>query len=400
VPNEAGGPSAQRSKETTVLLDWSFCYVPLVGVAKGETKNKKGGALRPLVVAPVSTSVTCQSVQTGPPISPEQRIRLYSPDQWEEFIEEWAGSLKNDYADVVRLGGAGDEGRDVVAYVKNPSKAGEWDNYQCKHYDHALHPGDAWLELAKLCHYTQEGNFTVPRTYYFVAPQGVGTSLSNLIDKPEKLREELVKNWPKYCMTRIEKGKTITLSGPLKTHVERFDFSIVRRLQPKALLARHEKSPHFLVRFGGGLPQRPPVPAPPPMLGVIEVRYVEQLLLAYGEHLKAVISSPDAISDKSLKEHFARCRVQLYSAEALRAFSRDTLPAGMFEKLQDEMFKGVIDTAEASHSTGLERARAVLIQATVVGITSHPLITVWEVDDRCGICHQLVNDSRLHWVKP
>lgn len=370
-----------------------------MGAAKGGKKKQapSTATLRALKVAPVSTAVTAQSVQTGPPISPEQRIRLYSPDEWEDFIEEWAGSLKGDYDDVVRLGGSGDEGRDVVAYVKNPTTPGEWDNYQCKRYDHALYPGDAWLELGKLCHYTHAGRYTVPRHYYFVAPQGVGTTLSNLIDQPEKLRAELVQRWAEDVEAKIGKG-TIALTGALKKYVEAFDFSIVKRLQPKALLARHEKSPHFAVRFGGGLPPRPPVPAPPPTLGAIEVRYVEQLLLAYGDHLKAVISSPDAIPDKLLKDHFARCRVQLYSAEALRAFSRDTLPPGMFEKLQDEMFKGVINTAEATHLTGLDRARAVLQQATVVGITSHPLVTVWEIDDRCGICHQLVNDSRLSWV--
>jgi hypothetical protein len=33
------------------------------------------------------------------------------------------------------------------AYLRNGAGAG--DNYQCKHYDHRLAPGDVWSEIAK-----------------------------------------------------------------------------------------------------------------------------------------------------------------------------------------------------------------------------------------------------------
>ena len=65
-----------------------------------------------------------------------------SSGEWEDFVLEWAHSLKAKYAAVQRCGGAGDMGRDVVAYEVN-GQVDPWDNYQCKHYDHALHPGGA-----------------------------------------------------------------------------------------------------------------------------------------------------------------------------------------------------------------------------------------------------------------
>jgi hypothetical protein len=75
-------------------------------------------------------------VASGLPVHPEDRIRLFSPDQWERFVQEWVDSLRDEYDLVERCGGAGDMGRDVIATVKGGN--GAWDNYQCKHYQKAL----------------------------------------------------------------------------------------------------------------------------------------------------------------------------------------------------------------------------------------------------------------------
>jgi hypothetical protein len=47
------------------------------------------------------------------------RVRLFSADQWEYFVQEWVDSLRDEYELVERCGGAGDMGRDVIATVKN-----------------------------------------------------------------------------------------------------------------------------------------------------------------------------------------------------------------------------------------------------------------------------------------
>lgn len=135
--------------------------------------------------------ITSKDIETGKHISPAQRLRIMNADEWEEFIEEWTDSLKKEYFKVERLGGAGDKGRDIVAQLEN---AEIWDNYQCKHYGHSLRPSDIWTEIGKLVYYTSIGDFNCPRKYFFIAPLGVGTSLSDLLKNPRKLVQGLREN--------------------------------------------------------------------------------------------------------------------------------------------------------------------------------------------------------------
>src|SRR5699024_1557835 len=61
------------------------------------------------------SGVSSQSqVQSGIPIPKAGRIKLFSPDDWEEFVEEWASSLTMVYVKVRRFGGAGDLGVDIA----------------------------------------------------------------------------------------------------------------------------------------------------------------------------------------------------------------------------------------------------------------------------------------------
>src|SRR5690606_2928790 len=129
------------------------------------------------------------------------------------------------YARVERCGGAGDLGRDVVAFV-SADQLGAWHNYQCKRYETPLQPNHIILELAKLCHYAHEGLFTVPAAYYFVAPQGAGNSLSQLLRNPRALRERLVNDWPAKCEGKITETRSVPLKGDLKDFVMAFDFGI------------------------------------------------------------------------------------------------------------------------------------------------------------------------------
>ncbi len=66
-------------------------------------------------------------VASGLPVHPEDRIKLFSPSQWELFVQEWVDSLRGEYEFVERCGGAGDMGRDVIATVKGGK--GAWDNW-------------------------------------------------------------------------------------------------------------------------------------------------------------------------------------------------------------------------------------------------------------------------------
>ena len=68
-----------------------------------------------------------------------------SAKEWEDFIFEWAPSLKSKYGRIEQCGGAGDLGRDILAF-ESTTADDPWDNHQCKHYDH---PSDPYGCLAR-----------------------------------------------------------------------------------------------------------------------------------------------------------------------------------------------------------------------------------------------------------
>jgi hypothetical protein len=327
------------------------------------------------------------------------RIRLFSDKEWELFIQEWVDSLRDDYELVEKCGGAGDMGRDVIATVKDGD--GAWDNYQCKHYQKALTPGDVWIELGKLAFYTLKGAYSQPRNYFFVAPQGVGPSLSNLLKKPHELRDGLIANWDRACRTEITKTAVVECDAVMKAHIESIDFSIFKTKPVLRIIEEHAKTRWHVARFGGGLPPRPEPELPPSVPSDDEAVFVGQLRRAYADHLKQDVKDVDVglASRQDLRDHFHDARVEFYSAEGLRTFSRDTLPAGEFEKLQDEVHSGIRDDVRGDHADGYRRVVAAVKTARMLPLTSHPLCSRIHTRDKGGICHQLANDGKVWWVK-
>ena len=352
---------------------------------------------KPLRTPELPVGVDASAVMAGKPIPAIERIRLFSSTEWEDFILEWADSLRKDYDRVDRCGGSGDMGRDIVAAV--PEDDGTWDNYQCKHYDHPLWPSDVWVEFGKLMFFSFSGAYTYPRSYYFVAPQGAGTKLSNLLRSADALRSGVVANWDSYCRRGISTTRGVGLEGDLKEYVAAADFSIFESLPPLRVIEQHAKTRWHVVRFGGGLPGRPEPVAPPENLDAIEARYVRQLLDAYGDYLGRHVSEPrDLAPERPLSVHFEYSRLEFYSAESLRAFSRDTLPPGKFEELLDEVQSGILDEVRAPHPDGYRRLVEVVKLARCLQITAHPLSRSLRVRDRGGMCHQLANEDRVRWV--
>jgi hypothetical protein len=348
---------------------------------------------------PIGSAVASADVlAAGLPIPPIERIRIFSAGQWEDFVLEWADSLKDRYSSVERCGGAGDMGRDIIAFDKeNPSI---WDNFQCKHYKAGLTPGDIWVELGKLVYYTYTQEYTYPRKYVFVAPQGAGTKLSNLLRKGDTLKAQLIENWDRHCKAGITSTVEVELDATLLTYLNVLDFSIFEAVPPLRIIDEHAKTRWYAMRFGGGLPARPKVTLPPVTVAAHEVIYVRSLLDAYGDHLKcAVPTVADLDANGDVKEHFNDARLEFYSAEALRAFSRDTLPPGAFEELQDEFHGGIKDEIRGDHSDGYRRVLSVVKTAKLLPITDHALTERLSTHDRGGICHQLANDGKVRWVR-
>jgi hypothetical protein len=344
--------------------------------------------------------VTAAQVSNGPVIPPQQRLLTYSPNDWEDFVEEWAYyCLTEKYDHVQRFSGAGDMGIDVAGFCDDQRLKGVWDNYQCKHYDHALRPSDVWSEFGKIIWYSYNGEYTVPRRYYFVSPRGAGTSLSRLFSNATKLREELIANWDKSVKAAITTTQEVLLDSKLKDYVDAFDFSIFDAKTALQLVGDHRTTPVHAARFGGGLPIRPASEKPPQEVAATESRYVTQLLGAYGEHTGMAVTDPSALSMPKLKDHFRRQREAFYEAESLRVFARDSVPPGTFESLLDDIHDGVIDTHDGNHVDGYEKVCAVTKAARDMQITANALITCTNPKDRDGICHQLVNEERIRWTK-
>jgi hypothetical protein len=347
-----------------------------------------------------ATAVTAALVANGPVIPPQQRLLTYSPDEWEGFVEEWAYyCLATKYKHVLRFSGAGDMGIDVAGFVDDKRLEGAWDNYQCKHYDHAIRPGDVWVEFGKVIWYSYSGKYTAPRNYYFVSPFGAGTSLSRLLANATKLREEVIANWDKHVKDAITGTQEVPLDVKLRAYVDAFDFSIFDAKTALQLVDDHRTAPVHAARFGGGLPIRPASGTPPLEVAIAESRYATQLLGAYGEHTGTIVTDPLALSVPKLKDHFRRQREAFYEAESLRVFARDSVPPGTFESLLDDIHDGVVDTHDANHADGYEKVCAVTKAARDMQITANALITCTNPKDRDGICHQLVNEDRLRWTR-
>ncbi len=347
-----------------------------------------------------ATAVTAVQIATGPVIPPQQRLLTYSPADWEGFVEEWAYyCLRKNYAHVQRFSGAGDMGIDVAGFADEKRLQGVWDNYQCKHYDHAITPGDVWSEFGKVIWYSFKGEYTVPRRYYFVAPWGAGTKLSRLLANGSKLRDELIANWDKHVKSAITSTQEVPLDAVLHAYVDKFDFTIFDAKTALQLVDDHRTTPVHAARFGGGLKQRTASGNPPAAVAPNETRYVTQLLGAYGEHTSTTVTHPSAIPQPKLQDHFRRQREAFYEAESLRVFARDTVPPGTFESLQNDIYNGVIDTHDAAHPDGYQKVCAVTKAAQELEITANALITCTNPKDRHGICHQLVNDERMRWKK-
>lgn len=345
--------------------------------------------------------VSSGKVAYGKLIPPQQQILLFSADDWEAFVEEWAHYQRTQYKLVTRLSASADMGIDVAGFTDEDGFQGVWDNHQCKHYGNALTPKTGVTEIGKCIWHASEGRFAPPRKYFFMAPKDCGMSLKKLLLNIPDLKKTVLEKWDAWCATSITSTKRIQLEGEFRDYVEAFDFSIFTFKPTLKVIEEHRNTPYFAARFGGGLPDRPSVDEPPTDPDPTESRYLEQLLDAYGDHNSQPCADTSALAAwPELVKHFNRQREVFYHAESLRNFARDNVPQGTFEDLQDEVFVGVVEVEGAAHDNGLSRVNAVTQAAAQLSMTANGLISVTKIQDKKGICHQLANEDRLKWVKP
>jgi hypothetical protein len=172
--------------------------------------------MRPISLRTLPGTPSIDHVINGIPIPKQMRVKCFSPDEWEAFVEEWASAgITDSYELIRRHSGSGDMGIDVAGYVDNHGLFGVWDNFQCKRYASSLSLSTVLVEFGKVIYYSFKNEYAPPRKYYFVAPNGVGTTLSKLMDQPDKLKEKIRDKWDECCRFSITKKADIPLVGEL-----------------------------------------------------------------------------------------------------------------------------------------------------------------------------------------
>lgn len=343
-------------------------------------------------------------IGAGLPVDPLKRLAQFSPDEFENFVKEWAfGYLqKQGYAkEVQRRGGAGDKGRDVIVWLdESDVQPRRLEIYQCKRYESSLGLPKAAPEIAKLLYYTSIGDFTIPEKYYFVTHQGLTGELQDLLDAPTKLREKIIEGWEGYAKL-ITSTKTITLSDALEDYINQFDFSIFKAKHPHELIEEHRQTRYHLVVFGAPLIERPAPPEPPSDVAEKEARYIEQLYEVIASNLNVNITSvPDFAHSKFHTVLFTRSRLTFYSAEGLFELARDQFAnTALFDSLLDEFGDGLFYTYSEVNDKPIERLKKTVTAAQSLQLGAHPLVPHMNANDREGMCHQMANKDKLNWCE-
>lgn len=348
-----------------------------------------------LIVAPALPRRRGSDLLVGIKLLPERRLAAFSPDDLEAVVLHWLdSSVRPRYEGLIRYGGTGDKGRDVVGRLSGAPK-GRWDNYQCKRYAEKLTPSAMWSEFGKLVYWVTEGTYTLPERYVFVAPRGVGAQGRDLLNDPEAIRRGLRRDWKKHC-------STLCPYEEIAEALEAFVFPDFDVATAETIVLDLKDTPMYPVFFGGGLSKPRPEGAPPPArIADTELPYISRLVEAYDEHSDDGIDGHvAAMAHERYGGHLRESRRDFYTAEALRQFSKDVLVApDDFDSLCEQLYDGVKNTIFKDFQTGYDRVLAVAEQASTVQFDDHPLAGDVRTGDRTGMCHQLANDGRVEWVR-
>lgn len=350
------------------------------------------------IKSPVTTNDihTALDVSQGEPIPKLKRLEIFDEDTWEDITLELAYYWKKQYQKVVRCGGGGDLGRDVVAYTPN----GDWENFQCKYYAKPLTLDEAIREVGKLIYYSYKGEYSLPNKYYFVSPKGVTTQLLNHLMDSQKLKEALIQRWDKQCRTKITAKHKIELDKDFLSYIDNsINFNIFDHIPPLEIIELHSQTPYHAVRFGASTRKRPKPVTPPQTLETSELLYTSELFLAFSEAENDEVNNVNLEAFPEYEHEYHSARRNYYSADGLEKFSRDWLPKDCYRELLDECYETISPIVMSNHENGYARYLKVSAQAAVTNFSSHPLHHYIKIQDKKGLCHHLVNEKKVKWIK-
>jgi hypothetical protein len=325
----------------------------------------------------------------------DRLILVMLDDELEQFCRTWV-ERRSGYVEVLRFGGSGDKGRDVVGFLSNQKHEGEWDNYQCKQYSSKLSKDRGLLALGKVIYWISQGEFTSPRKFFFVAPNGVSGPLDALINSPSKLKAALIAEWDTACAGKIVTNTTIKLDAAIIAAIDAFNFTSVSRVTVDEILEDPAAKP-LLVEKWGADPGEYPKAAVPADIESTEMAYIRALVDAYGEREKTPFPNPQSVLASTkygpdLREH----RERYFDAESFQKFYRDNTSEPIIAKFRNDVRLGVQSTLKASAADALARVDAVMGQAAVIQ-PAGPLAKYAYISVKQGVCHHLVNDGEMGW---
>lgn len=331
-------------------------------------------------------------------------LMAMNEDTYEELIASWAyWCLKekhNAYQDVLRLGGTGDGGMDVVAFYNQATR--DCDIYQCKHYNAPINKSAIIAELGKFLYHVHTGLLPCPRTYFIMAPKGLSSKFAHIYTNKDVLKGTIISEWNNSIADHIEKGKSYKCKGGLETFLATFDYGKFQFYSADRLLKDiHEKQNRHVYHqyFGVRKEELEIVKQDVPIeVTDYESKYVQYLIDAYNDVKEEGITIYN-VTSSSYGMHFNRSREEFWLAEGVRKMSEENCPGeeDEFSELADDMYHHVADTYEDEYENAYKRLKAVTNMSLSLPKKARIISGELGPSELKGVCFQLSNEDKLIW---
>lgn len=331
-------------------------------------------------------------------------LEAMDEDTYEELIASWAyWCLKekhNTYQDVLRLGGAGDGGMDVVAFYNQATR--DCDIYQCKHYNAPINKSAIIAELGKFLYHVHTGLLPCPRAYYIMAPKGLSSNFAHIYTNKKVLKKTIISEWDSSIADHIEKKKSFKYEGDLATFLNEFDYAKFQFYSADRFLSdihekqnRHVYHQYFGVRKAELEKVKQDVPNE---VTDYESKYIHHLIDAYNDVKKEGITMEN-VTSSSYGSHYGRSREEFWLAEGVRKMSEENCPGedDEFAELANDMYHHVADTYEDEYENAYKRLKAVTNKSLSFPKKDRIISGELGAAELKGVCFQLSNEDKLIW---
>lgn len=331
-------------------------------------------------------------------------LEAMDEDTYEELIASWAycclKEAENGYEDVLRLGGAGDGGMDVVAFYEQATR--DCDIYQCKHYDAPINKSAIIAELGKFLYHVYKELLPCPRSYYLMAPKGLSSPFTHIYTNSEKLKQTIKSEWDASIADHITKGRSIKYEGELVEFLNNFDYTIFKFYSADRLLNdiqkkenRHVYHQYFGVRKEELVREKLSTPSD---LSEYESNYIGHLIDAYND-VKDDGVTPENVEESAFGKHYKRSRDEFWLAESVRKMGVENCPGDIdeFQELEEDMMHHVADKYEDVYENAYKKLKAVTDKSTSFPKKERIISGELGPAELKGVCFQLSNEDRLIW---